>query len=342
MPLDILPDILPVLMDFLAEYGLIAVFILLVLDGAMLIPVLPGEAVMIMAVAQYADTLSDLGFLIGLATVAAILGSLILYTISRVGGRALIERHPRMFMMDRRRREKLESSFERPLGQSLVLFLRVIPLTRIVVNIPAGLARMGVGRFVVLSAIGMAIFHTGFMWLAFESQQPGSVVASTATDWQEAYGTPAWQYIQANEVVAIVAALALGAWLSMRSSRRMLKHPRGAITSILGWLTVRVLVFGTLALWAVLVYDPNLVFDLAMTGGLNVHEIAAYVQMEAIRALAYAGLVTWTVGMVLWGLESVAKRRRAQAEEEHGKGGEGSDLPPEADIEPIGDASGSS
>jgi membrane protein DedA with SNARE-associated domain len=331
MVLEALPDVLPYLLEFFEQYGLVAMFILLVLDGAMLIPVLPGEAVMIMAVTQHADNLRELAFIIALATAAGILGSLILYTISRVGGRPLIERHPRLFMMDRRRREKLEDAFERPLGQSLVCLLRVIPLTRIVVNIPAGLARMGVGRFIVLSSIGMAVFHTGFMWLAYESQQPGSVVAEQATALQETYATPAWQYLQANEVVAVTLAIVIGSWLSFKSSRRMMKHPRGAITSILGWLTVRLLVFGTLTLWGALVYDPQLVYDLALAGGLDVQAITTQLGFEPVRSLAYAGVVTWSVGMILWGLESVAKSRRDKAEDQYEDG----DGLPEPELEPL-------
>jgi membrane protein DedA with SNARE-associated domain len=336
MPVEVLSEIVPMLLEFFDQYGVAAMFVMLVIDGAIFFPI-PGEAIMVMAVSRFAHSVEDLIFITSLATLAGILGSLILYTVSRIGGRPLVEKHPRLFMMDRRRREKLESTFENPLGQSLVCFLRIIPLTRIVVNIPAGLARMGAVRFLVLSSIGLAAFHGGFMWLAWESQQAGSPVAQELTSLQETYGTPMWQYVQAHEIVAIVAALAIGAWLSFRSSRRMMKHPRGALTSILGWLTVRVLVFGTLALWGALVYDPQIVYDLAFAGGLDVEAIALKLGIEPVRTLAYAGVITWSVGMVLWGLEGVAKSRRAEAE---ARADRDEDELPEPELEPV-DASGS-
>lgn len=307
-------DLLPIVLDLLSRYGLVAVFVLLVLDGAMLMPVLPGEAVMIMAVTQYVQDLTDLGFMIALTTVAAVVGSLLLYTISRVGGRPLIERHPRLFMMDKRRRESLEETFQKPLGQSLVLFLRVIPLTRIVVNIPAGLARMGVARFTVLSAIGMLVFHSGFLWLAFEFQQPGSAVAQQATALQDAYATPAWQYLQANEAVGILGGIALGSWFSFRSSRRMIKYPEGSVVSILGWLSVRVLLLGTLAVAAGLWYDPELVYELGLMGGLDIQHIARTVGYDPQRLLAYALGATALVGLGLRILEGWAKHKREIAE----------------------------
>lgn len=316
MSLASLPDVLPYLLDFFAEYGLVAMFILLVLDGAMLIPILPGEAVMIMAVTQYANDLGDLTLLVVVATAAAILGALILYAIARFGGRPLIEAHPRLFMMDRRRRETLESTFQKPFGQTLVALLRVIPLTRIVVSIPAGLARMGTVRYIVLSGLGMLAFHTGFMYVAFQSQQSGSVVAEQTTALQEAYATPAWQYLQTNEAVAILGALAIGAWLSFKSSRRMLKYPRGTVFSLLGWMTVRVLVLGSLALAGATYYDPQLVYEVAIAGGLDILEIADQVGMEPVRLLAYFALAAWSLGVILWGLEAGARRRQARIEEE--------------------------
>lgn len=310
-------DLLQITLEFLAEYGLVAVFVLLVLDGAMLMPVLPGEAVMIMAVSQYASDLGDLAMLVALTTAAGIVGSLILYGIARVGGRSLIERHPRLFMMDRRRRESLEESFEKPLGQSLVLFLRVIPLTRIIVNIPAGLARMPLGRFVALSAIGMALFHSGFLWLAFEYQQPGSAVAQQAAALQQAYATPAWEYLQANEAVAIVGALLIGAWLSFRSSRRMFEHPRGSVVSILGWLSARVLFFGSLAIGAAVYYDPTIVYQVALGGGTDIPAIARALGLEPDRMLGYAATAFGSIGLFLIVLERMAKSRRREAEIEH-------------------------
>lgn len=307
-------DLMGIALEFLADYGLIAVFVLLVLDGAMLMPVLPGEAVMIMAVTQYAQELSDLGVLIAIATAAAVVGSLILYGIARIGGRPLIESHPRLFMMDKQRRESLEETFEKPLGQSLVMFLRVIPFTRIVINIPAGLAKMGLGRFIVLSSVGMLIFHAGFMWLAFEYQQPGSAVAEQATALQEAYATPAWQFLQTHEIVGILGAIAVGSYFSFKSSRRMLKYPEGAVTSILGWLSVRVLIFGAAAGGMLLYIEPQLIYDVALAGGLDIPQAAQRLEVDPVRGLGYTLGVFGLLGIFLRLLEGRARRARDRAE----------------------------
>ncbi len=310
MPVDVLPWIL----ELFAQYGLYAMFVLLMIDGAMLNPILPGEAVMIMAVSQHAQSTSDLAFLIGLATLAGILGSVILYALSRVGGRPLIDRHPRLFMMDQKKREDLERTFEGAFGQSLVLFLRVIPMTRVVVNIPAGIAKMSFGRFLALTTLGLTVFHAGFMWLAFELQQPGSGVAMQAVALQEAYANPAWQYLKANEALVVAGALLFGAFLSFKSSRRMLKHPVGTMSSILGWLTVRALVLTSLAVGALLYANPEQAYALASAGGLDVEVIAGRLGMEPLRLGAYAAVAAWSLGVLLWGLEAGAKRRQRKVE----------------------------
>lgn len=315
-------DLVPYVLEFFARYGLIAMVVLLTIDGAMLNPLIPGEAVMIMAVAQYAETTTDLVPLIGIATAAAIGGAVILYGLSRVGGRPLVDKHPRLFMMDRRKREKMEEMFERPSGESLVCLLRLIPLTRVVVSIPAGIARMKFWRFLVLTTIGMLVWHSGFMYLAFKFQQPGSELASQAAVLQEAYASPAWQYLQTNEALAVIAALLIGCWLSFKSSRRMLKYPRGTVYSLMGWLTVRVLVLGSMAVAGLLYYDPSIVYDVALAGGLDVPEIAKQAGLEPVRMLAYSALGAWSIGVLLWGLEAGARRRQARIEEQEPDPGE--------------------
>lgn len=269
---------------------------------------------MIMAVTQYVDTIADLVYITGLVTAAGIAGSVLLYGIARIGGRPLVERHPRLFMMDRRRRESLEESFQNPLGQTLVLFLRVIPLTRIVVNIPAGVAKMPFGRFLVLSSIGLAIFHAGFMWLTYEYQQPDSPIAEQADALQEAYATPAFEYLQANEIVAVAGVLLLGIWMSYKSSRRMIKYPRGSIVSIPGWLTVRGLILSSIGLASLLAYDPQLVYQAGLAGGVNIVSLATRFGYDPVRVLGALAVAGAFIGILLWSLERYARAQKAQAE----------------------------
>ena len=50
----------------------------------------------------------------------------------------------------------------------------LFPFLRLLVNIPAGLAKMPVKRFLVLTFLGNLLFHAGFMYITYESRRPGS------------------------------------------------------------------------------------------------------------------------------------------------------------------------
>ncbi len=303
-------DIVDLALDFIAAYGLVAMFILLVLDGALLLPVFPGEIILIMAVAQYGHDPAGLMLLIAVASAAALTGSLLLYGVTRGGGRRLVERYPKFFMMPRRRRERLERSFQRPAGQSLVLFLRLVPLTRILVSIPAGLARMPLVRFVVLSSIGLVTYHAGFLWITYEANRPGSAISTEKERLQDAYASPAWDYVQTNSIVTGAVLLGVGVVLSIRASVRMVRaDPEESTGSLVGTLSLAVLFWGGLALAAATFADVDTVYGLAALGGVDVHAIASRLGLGPIQALlALAGISTG-LGLALGRVRSAARER---------------------------------
>jgi membrane protein DedA with SNARE-associated domain len=303
-------DLAGLVLDFIADYGLAALLVLLVLDAAMLLPVFPGELVLVMAVTAYAPDIPALILLIVLTTAASLAGSLLLYGVMRAGGRRLVERHPRLFMMPRRRREKLERTFSRPVGQSLVLFLRLVPLTRILVNIPAGLARMPLVRFVVLSTLGLLAYHAAFLGFAYEVRRPGSALAAQRQQLQEAYASPAMDYVAANAIVAGLAVLLFGAIASIRASREMLRDPEEGTGSLLGWLTTAVLLVGGLVLGVAAYLATGAVVELAALRGVDLEALATMLRVSVPELLTGTAALMVLVGALLRGLAVQAKRRQ--------------------------------
>lgn len=297
-------------LHFISAYGLVAIFVLLVLDAAMLLPVFPGEAVLVMAVAAYAHDQADLVFLIVLTAAAGLAGSLVLYGICRGGGRRLVEKYPRLFMMPRRRRERLERMFARPTGQSLVLFLRLVPLTRVLVNIPAGLARMPIVRFVVLSSLGLLAYHAAFLWFAFEVRRPGSSLGTQKEQLQAAYADPAMDFVAANLALSALVLLAVGAVVSVRASRAMLRDPEESTGSLVGWLATMVLLWGGLALGITAYLDPRSMVTLAQAGGLDLAAAADKVGASVTELLSWTAALMVVVGAFLRGLSRQASGRR--------------------------------
>jgi membrane protein DedA with SNARE-associated domain len=154
------------LTSLIGDHGLYAVFFLMLVDA-----VLPAasEVVMLYAGALAAGAFAGQhvalfgsrvdshfwGFVaMSLAGVAGnTAGSVIGWWIGYFGGRPLIERRGRWLHLGPENLDRAERWFER-WGDWAVFIGRVTPVVRSFVSIPAGLARMPLPRFTVLTALG--------------------------------------------------------------------------------------------------------------------------------------------------------------------------------------------
>jgi membrane protein DedA with SNARE-associated domain len=300
------------LLDLLDRYGLAALFVLLTLDAAMLLPLVPGELLLIVAANRFGTNLFGLALVVAVASVAATAGNFLVYGVARGAGRGFFERHPRLFLISPKTRDKLERTFQRPLGQSLALFLRLVPVARLLVSLPAGLARMPIKRFLLLSLIGNVLFHTGFMYIAYESRRPDSPIATQSSALREAYGSPAWAYVQANWALVAVAGVGLGVALSLKASHRAHRRPLEAEQSFIGFLARLVLFWGGLAVLAGLWIEPTLVYESFRFAGVDLATLAPgvpYAPASVAAAIGASALLLWFVASSIWR----GARRRVKA-----------------------------
>jgi membrane protein DedA with SNARE-associated domain len=165
-------DVTDFVTNLVGDYGLYAVFFLMLVDA-----VFPAasEAVMVFGGALASGALAadvvlfgtvldpGLEAYLGIAlagTLGYVVGSIGGWAIGRYGGRPFVERHQRLFHTSPEKIERAERWFER-FGDAFVLVGRVVPLVRSFVSIPAGLARMPLGRFTVLTIPGSAVWCFG-------------------------------------------------------------------------------------------------------------------------------------------------------------------------------------
>lgn len=136
---------------FISHYGLIAVFILMTLESAC-IPI-PSEVVM--PYAGYLAFSEHLTFwsVVIVGTVANVVGSLIAYYVGRVGGRPFILKYGRYILLNQKHLERAEHWFSRH-GQSTVFVARLLPALRTFISLPAGVAKMSLGPFILYSLLG--------------------------------------------------------------------------------------------------------------------------------------------------------------------------------------------
>jgi membrane protein DedA with SNARE-associated domain len=138
--------------------GLPAVFLLMAL-GSACIPI-PSEVVMLFAGFAVADPggsgahhhLTMTGIVLA-GLLGTLAGSWAAYAVGRGGRLELMERHGHRVHMGPAQIERADRWFAR-YGELTVLFGRVIPLVRAFVSLPAGVAKMPLARFSVLTLIG--------------------------------------------------------------------------------------------------------------------------------------------------------------------------------------------
>jgi membrane protein DedA with SNARE-associated domain len=143
---------------FVRSAGLPGIFVLMAL-GSACIPV-PSEVVMLFAGFAVADPgasgahhhLTMTGIVLA-GLFGSMVGSWVAYAVGRGGRLELLERHGGKIHMGPAQVQRAEQWFQR-YGERIVLFGRLIPLIRAFVSLPAGVARMPVLRFSVLTLIG--------------------------------------------------------------------------------------------------------------------------------------------------------------------------------------------
>ncbi len=173
-----------------------------------LFPPVPSEVVL--PLAGFEVDAGELSFLLVVlsATLGSIAGALILYAIGRYGGRPAVLRWGPVLRVGERDLARAEQWFER-WGDWVVLGSRLVPLVRSVVSVPAGVMRMGVLRFTVLTAIG------SFAWnllLVRAGYQLGA-------NWDEVTALVE-SYSLAIRVAVVLGALSVAWWAWRRRAAR--------------------------------------------------------------------------------------------------------------------------
>ena len=153
--------------DFITEFmqrgGYLAVFALMALEN--IFPPIPSELIMPFAgfVAARGD-LNVVGVLIA-GTAGSVAGALPWYWAGRVYGKdrleAFADKHARWLTVTHGDIEHAMASFEKH-GRKIVLFGRLIPAIRTLISVPAGLACMPIGQFLLYSTVGSLVW-TGIL-----------------------------------------------------------------------------------------------------------------------------------------------------------------------------------
>lgn len=146
------------LTNTVGDHGYLAVFVLMALSS-MFIPI-PTEIVMVFGGALAApDFVRTEGHRLDLVAVSlagvagTLVGSWAAYALGYAGGRPLAERWGRYVLLRPHHLDRAHAWFERH-GEAAVFWGRNVPVVRALISLPAGVARMGLVRFTVFTALG--------------------------------------------------------------------------------------------------------------------------------------------------------------------------------------------
>ena len=144
------------------SYWLVALFMAI---ESSFIP-FPSEVVVPPAAWKAMDPNSGMSFLLVIvfATIGADLGAWINYCLAKWVGRPIIYRFAdsrigHMCLLDRKKVEVAEEYFRKH-GAASTIFGRLVPAVRQLISIPAGLAGMHVGKFLLYTTIGAGVWNT--------------------------------------------------------------------------------------------------------------------------------------------------------------------------------------
>lgn len=193
--------------EYIAHYGYVAIFVLMVLESAC-IPI-PSEVTMVfggaLVSAPFLAPEAQLD-LVGVGLVGAVanlVGSWIAYAVGYVGGRPLIDRWGRYILLRPHEIDRAHAWFERH-GEAAVFFSRLLPVVRTFISLPAGVARMDFWRFSIYTFLGCLPWSFALAFAGYKLGENWALVE---------------RYFRPISIAVGLAVLALAAWWVVRRIR---------------------------------------------------------------------------------------------------------------------------
>ncbi len=173
---------------------------------SMIAPV-PSEAVMPFVGFQVADGKWNLWLAIAATSAGSLIGSLLSYWMGYYGGKPFVLKVGKYLLLKQRDLERTEQFFHRRAGITIVFLARFVPVIRHFISIPAGIGKMPLVPFCIVTVIGATIWNTFLLICGMKLRDHWQVVQ---------------KYSHQVDIVIVVLILLGGAWwvYSRRKERR--------------------------------------------------------------------------------------------------------------------------
>ena len=167
--LDLLAHLDQHLLALIHDYGFwsyaIMAFIVFAETGLIVVPMLPGDSLLFVAGAAAANGALQLGALVVVLSVAAVLGNLCNFQIGRWLGPHLFRR-PDSRLLNPAHLSATHAFYERHGGKTVIL-ARFLPIIRTYAPFAAGLGAMEADKFALYSVVGAVLWVATFAGAGF-------------------------------------------------------------------------------------------------------------------------------------------------------------------------------
>jgi membrane protein DedA with SNARE-associated domain len=143
-----------------------------------------------------------------------LIGSLAAYAVGAWGGRPLLLRYGRYLLITRHEVEQADRWFAR-YGDRAVFISRMLPVIRTFISLPAGIARMNLWRFSILTFVGSFPWSLGLAWAGF----------ILGENWERIR-----DWMRPADIPILIVLAALVAWYIYRRVRTVLREAEPSVS----------------------------------------------------------------------------------------------------------------
>lgn len=151
---------------FLAQHGVLAAFVFLVVEESGVPIPIPGDFLMVALGVRARDGLIVLWQVIVAMEAGTMLGSSVLYVLARRGGRGVVERYGPLIGIGAAQLDRAERQLQRH-GGTAVLLGRLLPGLRILTAVACGIFRIPYRVFLPAMGLGSLIYIVGYTMLGY-------------------------------------------------------------------------------------------------------------------------------------------------------------------------------
>ena len=181
--------------DIMDQFGYMGIFLLIALEN--IFPPIPSEVILTFGGFMTSTTAMSVTGVVIVSTVGSVAGAIVLYGIGRLIDvermEKIVDRWGHLLRLTRKDIHKANDWFAK-YGVWTVFFCRLVPLIRSLISIPAGMAHMNMGLFLLFTTLGTLIWNTILV----------NVGAAVGSSWESIVG---YMDIYSNIVYAILALL---------------------------------------------------------------------------------------------------------------------------------------